>query len=117
MWTRHLMTSVACATLLCAAASQALAGNAQALYDSGLAAVDQQNYAEALEHFRQAAAQGHRDAQRASGMMLMYGSSLYGAEVPTERDEAVALLQAAADAGCEESYFLLTRMRRSVGCV
>jgi TPR repeat protein len=117
MLTRQLMMGVVSATLLWSAADRAVASDGQAQYDAGLEASAQMDYAQALTHFKQAAALGNRDAQRTGGMMLMYGAALYGNDVPTQQAEAVALLKAAADAGCEMSYFLLTRLRSSQGCV
>lgn len=107
-----LMTAMLSVTLLCAAADRALANDVQSLYAAGLEATTEQDYARALGYFQQAAALGHRDAQRNSGMMLMYGEALYGAAVPTRKAEATAWLKAAAGAGCEMSAYLLNRPRK-----
>lgn len=111
MLTRQLMMGALSATLLCAVADRAQASDAQALYAAGLEATTEQDYAGALGYFQRAAALGHRDAQRTSGMMLMYGASLYGSAVPTRKSEAMTWLKAAASAGCEMSTFLLARAR------
>jgi TPR repeat protein len=111
MLKRQLMMGLLSVTLICAAADRALASDVQTLYAAGLDAATEQDYARALGYFQQAAALGHRDAQRTSGMMLMYGEALYGAAVPTRKTEATAWLKAAAGAGCEVSAFLLSRPR------
>ncbi|MFN4004344.1 MAG: hypothetical protein ACK4J1_06450 [Hylemonella sp.] len=85
-------------------------------YEEGLRQVDERNYARALQEFRRAAAQGHRDAMRAAGLMLLFGSDLYGAQIPRQEGQAVALLKAAADAGCEVSALILARMGYHQGC-
>lgn len=80
-------------------------------YLAGQAAVAQNSYGEALVHFRQAAALGHRQAQLVAGGMLLYCEQLYGAEVPCDRAEAVKWLTLAAAQGSEVSRYLLAHAR------
>lgn len=106
--------------LLPALAVWALAGAgtaaANTAYQEGLQYAREHDYARALQAFRQAAAQGHRDAMREAGLMLLFGSALYGAQIPRHEAQAVALLKAAAEAGCEVSALMLTRLRHHQGC-
>lgn len=85
-------------------------------YEAGLEAAHEFRYAEALQHFRKAAAAGDRNAMRTSGLMLLLGSRLYGQEIRSVPSEAIALLKAAADAGCEVSNLMLTRLGYYQGC-
>jgi TPR repeat protein len=111
MWNRHGALVGLSVVLMGVAAAPAGADEAQHHHEAGLEASAQREYAAALGHFGRAAALGHRDAQRTRGMMLLYGSALYGAEVPRRPDEAWTLLKAAAGAGCEQSAFLLRHAR------
>lgn len=79
-------------------------------YESGLDAVENYRYGEALMHFQQAAAQGERGARRNLGLMLLYGELLYGKEVARNREQGKHWLQAAAADGCEVSAFMLKVM-------
>lgn len=117
MHTHSLIAGVLSVLLLCGGASHAQAADTYESYEAGLQAAQDHRYAEALQWFKTAAAQGHRDAQLHSGLMLLYGSLLYGADVEADPVQALALLRAAADAGCETSRFILTRVRSSQGCV
>lgn len=98
----------ACAALaFLAVAPAALAADPEATYESGVRAAEEFRYAEALHHFTQAAAQGHRHARRTAGLMLLYGEKLYGQEIRQDRLRAMKLLGQAAGQGCELSTLVL----------
>lgn len=113
MLIRKIFLPLCAAGMLFGATTRAMANPA---YEAGLEAVRQFRYAEALMHFKAAAAQGNRDALRNSGLMLLLGSSLYGAEIKGRQSEAIALLKAAADKGCEISTLILSRLGFYQGC-
>jgi len=117
MHPHSLIAGVLSALLCCGGAPHALAADASQLYAAGRQASEEHHHAEALQWFKAAALQGHRDSQLNSGLMLLYGSLLYGAEVEADPVQALALLRAAADAGCEVSAYILTRMRSNQGCM
>lgn len=117
MRTHSLIAGVLSILLFCGGAPHALAADASQLYSAGRQASEEHHHAEALQWFKAAALQGHRDAQLNSGLMLLYGPRLYGAEVETDPVQALALLRAAAEAGCEISAYMLTRMRGNQGCL
>lgn len=79
-------------------------------YTAALEAAADYRYASALEHFRQAAEQGNVDAQRSAGLMLLYGSALYGQEIRANRGEALRWLGLAAKGGCKVSDYVLARL-------
>lgn len=78
-------------------------------YDRGLEAVADYHYAESLAHFQVAAESGDAEAQRTLGLMLLYGSKLYGAEIPGNFVQAVRWLQSAAAQGCPVSALVLKK--------
>ena len=75
----------------------------------GQGAASDYRYAEALAGVQEAARQGSREAQKISGLMLLYGERLYGEEVRADREQAIKWLTAAAAGGCEVSAHLLRR--------
>lgn len=89
--------------------------DADTSYALGLEAAADHRYREALTHFRQAAEQGHGDAQRTVGLMLLYGERLYGEEIRRDRAQARRWLELAADDGCEVASFMLKASTRSPG--
>lgn len=97
----------AAALVLAVFAPAVLAADPEATYESGVRAAEEFRYAEALQHYTQAAAQGHRHAMRTAGMMLLYGEKLYGREVRQDRVRAMQLLGQAAGQGCELSTLVL----------
>jgi TPR repeat protein len=66
-------------------------------------------YGTALVHFRAAAEQGNRFAQRTAGLMLLKSEALYRGEIKSDHAEAMKWLKAAADNGCEASKFVLKK--------
>jgi TPR repeat protein len=84
-------------------------------YEAGLVAAGEHRYAQALSHFQAAAVQGDRNAQRTSGLMLLYGERLYGAEVHADKLQAMKLLRAAAQSGCEVSARMLSQLQSTQG--
>lgn len=97
--------SLALVALLAMSPAQA----ASPSYDRGLEAAADYHYAESLTHFRAAAEAGDAEAQRTLGLMLLYGSQLYGAEIPGNFAQAVRWLQSAAAQGCPVSALVLRR--------
>ena len=108
--------AIALAALMAVLAPPALASTAQTEYEAGVEAMRDFHFTEAQEHFRLAAGQGHRDALRTWGLMLLYGESLYGPALHRKTGQAVALLRQAADQGCEVSRFVLARLGHYQGC-
>lgn len=96
--------------LLSSLTTAAVAANAE--HEAGLEAASEYRYAKALSHFQAAATQGDREAQRTSGLMLLYGHRLYGHEVATDRAQAVKWLNAAAAGGCQVSAAVLRQLER-----
>ena len=70
-------------------------------------------YAAGLAPLRQAAETGNGDARRTLGLMLLHGQALYGAEVPTNREEGLRWLRLAAADGCETSKHVLARLAKA----
>ena len=97
-------------------AQPALANTARADYEAGVEAMHDFHFEEAQAHLERAAGQGHRDAQRTLGLMLLYGENLYGPTVHRKTGKAVAMLKQAADQGCEVSRFGLARRGHYQGC-
>jgi TPR repeat protein len=91
------------------ASSQALTPHEE--YQAGLDAARERQYAEALNHFQSASREGHKDAQRISGLMLLYGEHLYRGEVQSDRAQAVQWLRKAADSGCEVSKAMVRHLQ------
>lgn len=67
-------------------------------------------YAAGLAHLRKAAEAGDREARRTLGLMLLYGATLYQAEVPTNREDGLRWLRLAAIDGCETSKHVLAKL-------
>lgn len=67
-------------------------------------------YAAGLAPLREAAEAGNRDARQILGLMLLNGDALYGAEVPTNREEGLRWLRLAAADGCTISQHVLARV-------
>ncbi len=70
-------------------------------------------YAAGLVQLRKAAEAGDLSARRTLGLMLLHGETLYGAEVPADRGEALQWLRLAANGGCDVSKYVLARLERS----
>ena len=109
---RHIFTLGTAAALLFATPA---AFAADPSYERGLEASSNYRYSEALMHFTAAAEQGHRDAQRNLGLMLLYGDLLYGRDISRNRKQAKRWLQAAAANGCDVSSFMLKVLAQHAG--
>lgn len=70
-------------------------------------------YAAGLVPLRKAAETGDRDARRTLGLMLLYGQSLYGTEVPTNREDGMRWLRLAAADGCQTSMHVLIKLGKA----
>ncbi|WP_432726992.1 sel1 repeat family protein [Variovorax sp. W6] len=70
------------------------------------------DYRAMLEHLRQAATEGHAEAQEMLGMVLMTGSTLYGSAVKADRCEAGVWMRRAAMQGSETAKVQLTFLNR-----
>jgi TPR repeat protein len=70
------------------------------------------DYRSMLEHLRQAAGEGHAEAQEMLGMVLMTGSTLYGTAVKADRCEAGMWMRRAAVQGSETAKVQLTFLNR-----
>ena len=114
MYGSQSLRTICAAILLGSLASLAGAAGGDAEYEAGLREAQELRYAQALDHFNQAAAQGHRDALRTAGLMLLYGQDLYGEEVQKDWITAMHLLAEAAAQGCAVSAQVLrqTKPRR-----
>lgn len=110
MVSSKLVRTTCSAILLAGLVPLTWAASPDADYEAGLQEAQEFHYAQALAHFDQAAAQGHRDALRTAGLMLLYGSDLYGEEVPKDWIKAVHLLSEAALKGCRVSARVLQRI-------
>ena len=73
---------------------------------------DQYRYGEGLAALQRAAQSGNRQARLSLGMMLLYGESLYGAEVQRQSQAGVEWLRLAAADGCEVSGHVLTKLEK-----
>ena len=67
-------------------------------------------YGLALNAYLQAAEQGHVQAQRTAGLMLLHGERVYGQEIRQDKAKGIWLLNKAAANGCEISKQLLQRV-------
>jgi TPR repeat protein len=99
-----------CAVLATAAFALPFGASADTDMDEGFAAVDDFNYARALDSFRAAGDAGNVQGARIAGFMLLYGEPLYGPDVKRDRAAGVALLRKAAAGGCEISAAVLPRI-------
>lgn len=86
------------------------ATHAASMRETAIAAAEDGHYAQALKHYRTAAEQGDRAAQRIAGLMLYYGERLYGGEIHRDSAAARRYLTMAARQGCEVSKFMLGRL-------
>jgi TPR repeat protein len=70
------------------------------------------DYRSMLEQLRQAATEGHAEAQEMLGMVLMTGPALYGTAVKADRCEAGMWMRRAAVQGSETAKVQLTFLNR-----
>jgi len=110
--------------LLCAAASPAAAQppareivlHAEQRFQLALEAQAARDYAAMLGELRQAAAEGHAEAQEMLGMVLLTGPTLYGPGIRANRCEARSWMLRAASQGSETAkvqLVFLNRLRQS----
>jgi TPR repeat protein len=85
--------------LLAAAMALPATGLANGELERAIQAYERSHYAESVRLLRPAAEGGNLRAQEMLGFMHLYGSALYGAEVPRDPDQARYWLQRAAAAG------------------
>ena len=97
---------------LALSAQSSLATEAHAL---GEAEYEVQHYAAALAAFERAGEAGDLRAQEIAGLMHLYGSGLYGAQVPRDEKRAEAWLVRAALQGSEAARAILAR-RLAIPC-
>lgn len=90
-----------------ALACTAMPAHADDAYAAGQEAAAEYRYAESLTRFREAAGQGHRQAQLIAGGMLLHCERLYSTAVPCDRVESAKWLRLAAAQGSEVSRYLL----------
>lgn len=76
-------------------------------------AFENRQYSRALAQLRIAADKGNSRAQCISGLMLLYGEKLYGAEIRTDRAAAVRYLEKAAAQGDATAKFMLRRVAQT----
>ena len=105
---RHTFSALSVAAALQCFAPAAWAGSAA--FERGLDALNDYRYTVALMHFKQAAEQGDPEAQRNLGLMLFYGSKLYGPDVQSNHEQARNWFELAARQGCEVSSMMLKLM-------
>lgn len=104
---KRIVISVALAVAAC---TLPLACVADTRTQAGFAAVQDYDYARALEHFRAAGEAGDVQGARIAGFMLLYGETLYGPAVKQDRPAAIELLRAAAAGGCEVSAAMVRKV-------
>ncbi|KQW63492.1 sel1 repeat family protein [Variovorax sp. Root411] len=85
---------------------------AEQRFQLALEAQADRDYRSMLEQLRQAATEGHAEAQEMLGMVLMTGPTLYGAAVKADRCEAGAWMRRAAMQGSETAKVQLTFLNR-----
>jgi TPR repeat protein len=107
MFSRQKILSAAvaacCFQPLLAISDEDLMAQAQAHQANG-------RYDLALNTYLLAADQGHSQAQRTAGLMLLYGQHVYGAEIQQDRTKGLWLIRKAAGNGCEVSKHLLEKL-------
>ena len=76
-------------------------------FEEGIAAYRDTKYQKAVVIFRQAAERGDARAQEILGFMHLHGSSMYGAAVPQDRNQAIHWFGRAATGGREVAQHML----------
>ncbi len=116
-WRIALSGALCVAAALCAAqptdASTRL--HAEQRFQLALEAQSDRDYATMLDMLRQAADEGHAQAQEMLGMVLLTGPTLYGAAVKADRCEARAWMRRAAAQGSESARAQLVFLNRLRG--
>lgn len=85
---------------------------AEQRFQLALEAQAARDYRSMLEELRQAANEGHAEAQEMLGMVLMTGPTLYGTAVKADRCEAGTWMRRAAAQGSETAKVQLTFLNR-----
>ncbi|UVH59049.1 sel1 repeat family protein [Variovorax paradoxus] len=85
---------------------------AEQRFQLALEAQAARDYRSMLEELRQAATEGHAEAQEMLGMVLMTGPALYGTAVKADRCEAGMWMRRAAVQGSETAKVQLTFLNR-----
>jgi len=116
-WRIALSGALCVAAALCAAqptdASTRL--HAEQRFQLALEAQSDRDYATMLDMLRQAADEGHAQAQEMLGMVLLTGPTLYGAAVKADRCEARAWMHRAAAQGSASARAQLVFLNRLRG--
>lgn len=86
--------------------------HAEQRYQLALEAQAGRDYRGMLEQLRQAAAEGHAEAQEMLGMVLLTGPTLYGSAVKADRCEARTWMLRAAGQGSETGRVQLAFLNR-----
>lgn len=81
-------------------------------YQLALEAQAARDYRTMLEQLRQAATEGHPEAQEMLGMVLLTGPTLYGTEVKADHCEARRWMLRAASQGSDTARVQLTFLNR-----
>ncbi len=84
-------------------------------YQLALEAQAGRDYRTMLVRLRQAATEGHPEAQEMLGMVLLTGQTLYGSAVKADRCEARTWMLRAAEKGSETARVQLTFLNRLRG--
>ena len=85
---------------------------AEQRFQLALEAQAARDYRAMLQHLRDAATDGHAEAQEMLGMVLMTGPALYGSAVRADRCEAGEWMRRAAVQGSETAKVQLTFLNR-----
>ena len=85
---------------------------AEQRFQLALEAQAARDYRAMLQHLRDAATDGHAEAQEMLGMVLMTGPALYGSAVKADRCEAGGWMRRAAVQGSETAKVQLTFLNR-----
>lgn len=113
-WRVLLSAALLLAAALCAASPLDAGTQLQAeqRFQLALEAQAARDYRSMLEQLRQAATEGHAEAQEMLGMVLMTGPTLYGTAVKADRCEAGMWMRRAAVQGSETAKVQLTFLNR-----
>lgn len=106
----HIRNAVRLAGCVAAVLTALPTTAASPAFERALESMEASHYLEARQYLQSAAEQGDRDAQRSLGLMMLYGETLYGKEIPADIQQARRWLQTASKQGCEVSYHMLKTM-------
>lgn len=111
-WRVALSGTLCLAAALCAAHPAGAEPQAEQRFQMALEAQTERDYRAMLEALRQAADEGHAEAQEMLGMVLLAGPTLYGTAVQADRCEARQWMRRAAVQGSETARMQLTLLNR-----